>query len=108
MGYDKLQMYGEPTRLPPDSVFLHPHWQYHVKHSGTRWSCQCAGVSKKSAPILHVLADSYSSCVDKPIQHLFLTINAILKHKMFDGDATDAYTHSPGDFTTPTIIYIDD
>ena len=101
-------MYGEPTRLPPDNVLLCPHWQYHVKRSGTRWFCQCIDRSKKSAPILHVLADSYSYCVDQSIQRLFLAISAMLDHKMFRGDATDSYTHSPGDFTTPTFVSIDD
>ena len=82
----------------------------YVKRSGTRQSRQCVDGSKKSANILHVLtvADSYSSCVDQPIKLLFLAISAILIHKIFGGDATNAYAHSPGDFTTPTFVSIDE
>ena len=39
---------------------------------------------------------------------MFLDISAILNHKIFCGDTTNAYAHSPSDFTTPTFVSIDD
>ena len=57
-------MYGQPIPLPQNCVLLHPHWQYHVKHCGVRQSRQCADGSKRSAPILYAIVDSYSTCVN--------------------------------------------
>ena len=67
-------MYGDPQFLPPKSILLRPHWQYHIKRDGTRRSCQCVDRSLKAAPILHALADSYSACVNQPVQRMFLAI----------------------------------
>lgn len=59
-------------------------------------------------PILHVLANSYYSRVDQPVQCLFLAISALLNHKIYVGDATDAYAYSPADFKKPTFVSIND
>ena len=96
--YEKLEMYGDPQFLPPKSILLRPHWQYHIKRDGTRRSRQCADGSPKAAPILHALADSYSACVDQPVQRMFLAISALKNYRIYGSDATDAYAHSPADF----------
>ena len=36
--YKNLEMYGDPQFLPPKSILLRPHWQYHIKRDGTRCS----------------------------------------------------------------------
>ena len=101
-------MYGDPQFLPPKSILLRPHWQYHIKRDGTRRSRQCADGLPKAAPILHALADSYSACVDQPVQRMFLAISALKNYRIYGGDATDAYAHSPADFARPTFVSIDD
>ena len=55
----------------------------------------CANGSKKAAPTLHAVASTWSSCVELPIQRMFLGISAALKLKIFGADAIDAYAHSP-------------
>ena len=101
-------MYGQPIPLPQNCVLLRPHWQYHVKRSGVRRSRQCADGSKRSAPILHAIVDSYSACVNQPVQRLFFALSAILNHRLYGGDACDAYAHSPGTYSVPTFVSIDD
>ena len=101
-------MYGTPQKLPPNSILLRPHWQYHVKRCGTRRSRQCADGSVCAEPALHALADTYAACVDQPVQRLFLALSDLLNHQIYGGDAWDAYAHSPADFKIPTFVSIDD
>ena len=108
-------MYGKPQYLPPKSdddddnplVLLRPHWQYHVKRCGTRRSRQCVDGSKRSDPVLHALANSDASCVDQPVQRLFLAISALKNNRLYGGDARDAFTHAFNNFTQPTFCAID-
>ena len=102
-------MYGKPIKRPtdPNAIILRPHWQYNIKRDGTRRSRLCCNGSKRAAPILHALAQTYSSCVEHPIQRLFLAIAASLNLKIYGGDAKDAYGHSPGP-EIPTYMAIDD
>ena len=65
----------------------------------------CNG-SKKAALQLHVVASTWSSCVELPVQRVFLGIEADLGLTVFDGDATDAYAHSPA--PSDTYLAIDD
>ena len=56
---------------------------------------------------MHALADSYSVCVDQPIQRMFLTLSALKNYRIYGGDVTNAYAHSPADFACPTFVAID-
>ena len=105
--FHDLDMFGPPTRLPPGGILLRPHWQYSVKRDGTRRSRQCCDGSKRAAPLLHALAKTYSSCVEQPVQRLFIALAAINNHKLYSGDAKDAYAHSPAP-DVPTYVSIDD
>ena len=55
----------------------------------------CCNRSRASAPQLHAVASTWSSCVSLPIQRLFLGMCADLGMIIYGGDATDAYAHSP-------------
>jgi hypothetical protein len=73
------KMFGEaidPMLLPKQAVILRPHWNYIVKRSGVRRSRLCCNGSKMAAPQLHALANTWSSCVEQPIQHIFLALCA--------------------------------
>ena len=54
----------------------------------------CCNGSKKAAPQLHAVASTWSSCVDLPIQQMFMGIAAHSGLTVYGGDATDAYAHS--------------
>jgi hypothetical protein len=43
-------------------------------------------------PILHILVDSYSSCVNQPVQRLFMAISALKNNLLFGGDAVMMHT----------------
>ena len=90
-------MFGEPIlpTLDQNTVILRPHWQYHIKQCGTRRAHLCCNGSKYTAPLLHELALTYSTCVEHPIQRLFFAIEANLNLKYRD-DAKDAFAYSPG------------
>ena len=62
--------------------------------------------SKKVVPQLHIVARTWSSCVELPVQRLFLGICADSGLTIYGGDATDAYAHSlaPND----TYLQVDD
>ena len=66
----------------------------------------CCNGSKKAAPQLHAVASTWSSCVELPVQRIFLGIAADLNLTIYGGDATDAYAHSPA--PNDTYLAIDD
>ena len=77
--FEQQQMFGDPidaALLPKDAVILRPHWQCAVKRSGVRRSRLCCNGSKYAAPQLHAMANTWSSCVELPIQRLFLGLAA--------------------------------
>jgi Reverse transcriptase (RNA-dependent DNA polymerase) len=100
-------MFGEPVPKPPGAIVLCPHWQYSIKRDGTRRSRNCCDGSPRSAPLLHGIASTYSSCVEQPVQRLFFALAAREGYKVYGGDAQDAYAHSPPP-ETPTFVSIDD
>jgi hypothetical protein len=70
-------------------------------------SQNCCDGLPHSAPVLHGIASTYSSCVEQPVQHHFIALSAHLGYPIYGGDATDAYVHSPP-LVNPTYITIDD
>ena len=66
----------------------------------------CANGSKKAALTLCAVASTWSSCVELPIQRMFLGISAALNLKIFGADAIDAYAHSPAP-DTKTYLSVD-
>ena len=55
----------------------------------------CCNGSKKAVPQLHAVASTWSSCVELPVQRLFMGLCADMGLTIYGGDATDAYAHSP-------------
>ena len=100
-------MYGDPIPRPKDAIVLRQHWQYHIKRDGTRRSRNCCDGSKRAAPALHRVVQTYSSCVEQPVQRLFFALSASLNYRVFGGDAKDAFAHSPPP-DRPTYVAIDD
>ncbi|KAG7370163.1 reverse transcriptase RNA-dependent DNA polymerase [Nitzschia inconspicua] len=102
-----LGMFGAPVSPPPGAIILRLHWQYQIKRSGERRSRSCCDGSLRAAPLLHQVASTYSSCVEQPIQRMFFALAAAHDMRVYGGDATDAFAHSPPP-ETPTFIMIDD
>lgn len=102
-----LDMYGEPVDRPPNAIVLRQHWQYHIKRDGERRARNCCDGSPPAAPILHRFAQTYSSCVEQPIQRLFFSLAATLGYLVFAADTQDAFAHSPLP-EHPTYAAIDD
>ena len=88
-------MSSDPVDAPPNAIIIRPHWQYAVKCDGQRRSQQCCDGSKRAAPRLHALAQTYSACVVKHVQRLFLAVAAKEILMIYSGDASDAYSHAP-------------
>ena len=84
-----------PNGIPKGSIILRPHWQYEAKQSGVRRSQMCCNGSKKTVPQLHVVASTWSLCVELPVQQLFFGICTDAWLTIYGGNATDAYAHSP-------------
>jgi len=99
-------MYGEPVRKPPGAIVLRPDWQCSVKRDGARRSRNCCDGSPRSAPLLHGIASTCSSCVEQPAQRLFFALAARENYRVYGGDAQDACAHSPPP-KTPTFMSID-
>ena len=55
----------------------------------------CCNGSKKVIQQLHAVASTWSSCIELPIQHLFLGIFADAGLTIYDGNVMNVYTHSP-------------
>ena len=106
--YDQ-KMFGDSIdadTLDGLAVVLRPHWQYAVKRSGVCRSRMCCNGSKNAAPQLHAVASTWSSCVELPVQQIFLGIAADLGNTIYGGDATDAYAHAPS--PNDTYLTVDD
>ncbi|KAG7374842.1 reverse transcriptase RNA-dependent DNA polymerase [Nitzschia inconspicua] len=102
-----LGMFGAPVAPSPGAIILRLHWQFQIKRSGERRSRSCCDGSLRAAPLLHQVASTYSSCVEQPIQRMFFALAAAHDMRVYGGDATDAFAHSPPP-ETPTFIMIDD
>jgi len=105
--FHDLKMYGEPVKRPPGAIVLRPHWQCSIKRNGGRRSRNCCDGSPRSAPLLHGIASTCSSCVEQPVQQLFFALAARENYQVCGGDAQDAYAHSPPP-ETPTFVSIDE
>ena len=95
--FHKQGMFGkpfDPKILEPDAIILHPQWAYAVTRNGTRRSRLCCDGSKRAAPRLHAIASTWSSCVEMPIQRLFLAIAASEGYTVYGADVIDAYAHA--------------
>ena len=67
----------------------------------------CCDGSKRAAPELHAVASTWSSCVEMPVQRMFLGIVAALELVIYGVDVQDAYGH-PAAPEVPTYLSIDD
>ena len=70
----------------------------------------CCNGSKDAAPQLHDVASTWSSCVELPVQIVFLGIAADLGNTIYGGDAMDAYAHAPSPsntFLTVDNVYME-
>ena len=105
--FHDLKMYREPVKRPPGAIVLRPHWQCSIKRDGMRRPRNGCDGSPRSAPLLHGIASTCSSCVEQPVQCLFFALVARENHRVHGGDAQDAYAHSPPP-ETPTFVSIDD
>ena len=85
----------EPITLPRNAVILQPYWNYVVRRSRVRRSRQCCNGSKFATPLLHAMVNTWSSCVELPIQRLFIELCAKKGLCMYGGDAYNAYVHAP-------------
>ena len=70
-------------------------WARLVKSSGVRKSRACLDGSKRAAPWLRMLVQTYSSCVELPCLRLFLAICAERGYYVTFGDVENAYQQSP-------------
>ena len=97
-----------PTKDPdkPSQVFR-LHWARLVKATGVRKSRACLDGSKRAAPWLRMMVQTYSSCVELPCLRAFVAMCAIRGYYVCFGDVENAYQQSP----PPTIdcyLEIDD
>ena len=90
----------------PSQVFR-LHWARLVKSSGVRKSRACLDGSKRAAPWLRMMVQTYSSCVELPCLRAFIAICVSRGYYICFGDVENAYQQSP----PPTIdcfLEIDD
>lgn len=95
---------GHPVPRPvkdPDipSQVYRLHWARLVKSSGVRKSRACLDGSKRAAPWLRLLVQTYSSCVELPCLRLFIATAVNRGYYICFGDVENAYQQSP----PPTI-----
>ena len=103
---------GHPVPRPlkdptsPSQVFR-LHWARVVKSTGVRKSRACLDGSKRAAPWLRMLVQTYSSCVDLACLRAFIALAVNRGYYISFGDVENAYQQSP----PPTIdcfLEIDD
>ena len=70
-------------------------WNRLIKPSGVRKSRACLDGSKRAAPWLRHLVQTYSSCIEMPCLRLFFAICAMKGYIVGFGDVNNAYQQSP-------------
>jgi Reverse transcriptase (RNA-dependent DNA polymerase) len=103
----KVGTFGHPCFAPPGATVLRSHWNNLIKADGKRKCRLCADGSKRAAPNLHRLADTYASCIDQPCMRLFFALASGLGLILYGADCTNAYANAPSP-THPTYLRIDD
>ena len=85
-----------PTRnaTKPSQVFR-LHWAPIVKTNGVHKSCVCLDGSKRATPLLQMMVQTYSSCVELPCLRAFLMICATCGCYICFGDVGNAYQQFP-------------
>ena len=78
----------------PSQVFR-LHWARLVKASGVRKSRACLDGSKRAAPWLRMMVQTYSSCVELPCFRAFMAICVNRGYYICFGDVENAYQQSP-------------
>ena len=87
-----------PDPKSPSQVFR-IHWARLVKATGVRKSRACLDGSKRAAPWLRMLVQTYLSCVELPGLRLFVALCVMRGYYIVFGDVENAYQQSP----PPTI-----
>ena len=79
--------------LKPSQVFR-LHWARLVKASGVRKSRACLDGSKRAAPWLRMMVQTYSSCVELPCLRAFIAICVNRGYYICFGDVENTYQQS--------------
>jgi hypothetical protein len=83
-----------PVNGRPPNV-LRVHWANAVKTDGTRKSRACLDGSKRAAPWLRDVAQTYASCIEQPCMRLFFALSAIHGCTVTIADTKNAFQQSP-------------
>ena len=100
-------MCGKPIDPPKNVIFLRTYWQYSININGTIRYRQCYDGSKIASTILRELNLTYSTCVEHPLQRLFLAIDFHLDPHIYGGYVSDVFLHIPVPYV-PTFVSIDE
>ena len=84
----------KPEPDKPSQVFR-LHWAHTVKSNGVCKSRACLDGSKRAAPWLRMLVQTYSSCVELPCLRAFIAICVNRGYYICFGDVENAYQQSP-------------
>jgi hypothetical protein len=86
--------FGEPCPAPPGATIVVPHWACVVKPNGKRKARLCCNGSKKMAPSLHRLGNTYASCIEQPCLRLFFALASARGHYIRSADCTNAFAQT--------------
>jgi hypothetical protein len=101
------QVFGEPCKRPPGAIVLRSHWANIVKPGGKRKARLCADGSRRAAPTLRTLANTYSSCIEQPCMRLFFALASARGYYIRSADCTNAYMQAPAP-SSQTYLTIDE
>jgi hypothetical protein len=93
---------GKAVKRPPRSAngrpanVLHLHWASTVKTDGVRKARACLNGSKRAAPWLRDMAQTYASCIEQPCMRLFFALSAIHGCTVTIADTKNAFQQAPG------------
>jgi hypothetical protein len=99
---------GHPIPRPvDDSQVFRIIWSRLVKATGIRKSRACLDGSKRSAPWLRLLVQTYSSCIELPCLRAFIATCVNRGYYIGFGDVVNAYQQSPPP-TNDCFLEVDD
>jgi hypothetical protein len=99
---------GHPIPRPlDDSQVFRIIWSRLVKATGVRKSRACLDGSKRSAPWLRLLVQTYSSCIELPCLRAFIATCVNRGYYIGFGDVVNAYQQSPPP-TNDCFLEVDD
>jgi len=88
-------MFGDPITMTKANVVFHLVWTYVINAVDGRKKARCVCDGSTRSGMVHILDETYASCVDQTSSHLFYAVSATKNLLVFGADVSNAFAEAP-------------